>query len=107
LGRVIQRAWELGSTFDAWNEHFNYENWLRAFKEAGLEPDFYTQRNRSPDELLPWAHIDVGVSSAFLKEEYQRALEGRQTADCRNKPCNACGLEHWQEVCQDKRWQVS
>jgi len=102
LGKVIYRAWQLGSTFDAWNEHFNYQNWLVAFAEAGLEPDFYAHRQRSLDEILPWAHIDVGVSAAFLKREYQRALKGEITPDCRYQSCNACGLEQWQPICQQK-----
>ena len=102
LGKVIYHAWQLGSTFDAWGERFNYENWLRSFEEAGLEPAFYAQRQRPLDELLPWAHIDVGVTTAFLKQEYQRALEGRETPDCRYQACNACGLERRQPECQQK-----
>ena len=102
LGKVIYRAWELGSIFDAWNEHFNYENWLRAFAESGLEPGFYAQRQRAPDELLPWAHIDVGVTAAFLKREYQRAMQGRETPDCRHNTCRACGLEQQHPACQQK-----
>ena len=102
LGKVIHRAWQLGSTFDAWSEHFNYGNWLRAFEETGLEPSFYAHRERPLDEPLPWAHIDVGVTTAFLKQEYQRALEGIETSDCRYKACNACGLERWQPACQQK-----
>ena len=107
LGKVIYRAWQLGSTFDAWDEHFNYENWLRAFDEARLEPSFYAQRERPLDELLPWAHIDAGVTTAFLKQEYQRILDGRETPDCRNKACNACGLERWQAECQQKHQKLS
>ena len=102
LGKVIYRAWKSGSTFDSWNERFNYQNWLDAFAESGLEADFYAQRERSLDELLPWAHIDVGVTSAFLKREYQRAMEGKETPDCRFESCNACGLERWQADCQQK-----
>ncbi len=102
LGKVIYRAWQLGCAFDSWSEHFNYENWLRAFEEAGIEPGFYAQRKRSLDELLPWAHIDVGVTTAFLKQEYQRSLDSRETRDCRDKACNACGLERWQLACQQK-----
>ncbi len=102
LGKVIHRAWQLGSTFDAWSEHFNYGNWLCAFKETGLKPSFYAQRERPLDEPLPWAHIDVGISTAFLKQEYQRAIEGIETPDCRSKACNACGLERWQPLCQQK-----
>jgi len=102
LGKVIYRAWKLGSTFDAWNEHFNYENWLNAFAESGLEPDFYARRERTLDELLPWAHIDAGVSAAFLKQEYQRAIKGKETHDCRHEACNACGLQSRHPACQQR-----
>jgi len=102
LGKVIHRAWQLGSSFDGWNELFNYEMWLGAFEEAGLKPGFYAQRQRPLDEPLPWAHIDTGVTTDFLKLEYQRALEGKETPDCRHQACNACGLERWQPDCQRK-----
>lgn len=102
LGKVIYGAWKLGSTFDAWHEGFDYQKWLRAFDEAGLEADFYARRERPVDEHLPWAHIDVGVTPAFLKREYQRAIKGKETPDCRSKSCNACGLERWHEDCQQK-----
>jgi len=102
LGKVIYRAWRLGSTFDAWNECLGYQNWLRAFDETGLEPEFYARRERPLDEHLPWAHIDTGVTPAFLKQEYQRALEGKETPDCRYKSCNACGLQRWQPDCQQR-----
>ena len=107
LGKVIYHAWKLGCTFDAWSEYFNYGNWLCAFEEAGLEPGFYAQRERFLDEPLPWAHIDAGVTTAFLKREYQRALDGRETPDCRYKACNACGLERWQPACQQKHKGLS
>ena len=102
LGKVIYRAWQLGSTFDAWSERLCYENWLRAFNEAGLEPGFYAHRERPLDEPLPWAHINIGLATAFLKREYQRAIDGRETPDCRNTTCSACGLERWQVGCKKK-----
>jgi radical SAM family uncharacterized protein len=102
LGKVIYDAWKSGSTFDAWDEGFNYQNWLGAFAKNGLEPEFYAQRERSLDEPLPWAHIDVGVTPDFLKREYQRALEGEETPDCRDKSCNACGLERLNADCRQK-----
>ncbi len=107
LGKVIYCAWKLGSTFDAWGEHFNYKNWLRAFEETSLDPGFYAHRQRSLDELLPWAHIDVGVTPVFLKREYQRALACKGTPDCRYQACNACGLEHRQPSCQQKHQKLS
>ena len=100
LGKVIYRAWEMGCRFDAWNEHFDYDIWLRAFADAGLEPGFYAHRERSLDEVLPWSHIETGVTDTFLKKELQRARQGQETPDCRNNPCNLCGLEQ-QEACRN------
>jgi radical SAM family uncharacterized protein len=107
LGKVIYRAWKLGSTFDAWSEHFNYDNWLRAFKDSGLDPEFYALRQRPLDEPLPWTHIDVGITTSFLKREYQRAFDAKSTLDCRSEACNACGLEYWQPDCQQKHQGLS
>ena len=102
LGQVIRRAWEMGSVFDAWDEHFKFDNWQRAFEDAGLDIDFYARRQRPLDEILPWSHIDIGVTTDFLRREYQHALEGTQTPDCREGPCSACGLEKTQPACQQK-----
>lgn len=102
LGKVIHRAWELGNKLDAWHECFNYDNWLRAFQENGLDPTFYANRQRALDELLPWQHIDIGVSTAFLKKEYQNMWQGKETPDCRNGICNACGLQDRHPDCQQK-----
>jgi len=103
LGKVIYRAWQLGASFDGWSERFNYEIWLRAFAETSLDPLFYAQRQRPLDEPLPWAHIDTGITTDFLKREYERALEGKETPDCRYHACNACGLERWQPDCQKRQ----
>jgi radical SAM family uncharacterized protein len=94
LGKVIYNAWKSGCRFDAWSEHFNFDNWRKSFEQAGLLPDFYAYRERSSDEVLPWSHIDTGVSDEFLKREYQHAAAGKATPDCRNNACNACGLEN-------------
>ncbi len=91
LGQVIIRAWQLGARFDAWNEAFKPQFWRQAFSEAGLDPDFYASRQRPFEELLPWSHIDTGVSSTFLWEEYQRSLCGESTIDCR-EGCVDCGV---------------
>jgi radical SAM superfamily enzyme YgiQ (UPF0313 family) len=99
LGRVIHRAWLMGAGFDGWSEHFNYETWLRAFEEAGLDPGFYAQRQRSTEEPLSWGHIDTGISSDYLKREYRHALEGKETADCHYQECSACGLQKRQPEC--------
>ena len=93
LGQVIRRAWQAGSVFDSWGEHFKFEKWQQAFSESGLDIDFYASRARDLDEPLPWDHIDVGVTTDFLKAEYRRALAAEVTTDCQSGACNLCGLE--------------
>jgi len=91
LGSVIRRAWELGARFDAWDEHFRPALWSAAFAEAGLTPDFYARRRRPASEVLPWDHIDSGLSKGFLLAEQERALRAEPLSDCRQH-CHACGL---------------
>jgi radical SAM family uncharacterized protein len=94
IGMVIYHAWKLGSTFDAWSECFNFNNWLQAFQKSGLDSSFYTTRERSLDEMLPWSHIDTGVRLEFLKQEYSLALNSEETSDCRTGQCHNCGIQH-------------
>jgi radical SAM superfamily enzyme YgiQ (UPF0313 family) len=102
LGAVIHRAWELGSVFDAWSEHFSFERWQRAFAEIRLDPHFYAHRERPLDEILPWSHIDSGVSLDFLKREYEKTKLGQETPDCRYGNCLSCGLERWVGRCREQ-----
>ena len=102
LGQVIYRAWKMGALFDSWGEHFNYLIWQHAFEECGIDPDFYAQRARDLDEPLPWDHIDIGVATSFLKEEYRRAVAGEETVDCRDEGCNVCGLQGRDPACREK-----
>ena len=101
LSKVIHRAWRRGCKFDAWSEHFDYQKWLNAFKEEGLALSFYANRERAPDELLPWEHIDSGVSAEFLKREYLKMMEAEETPDCASGSCNTCGLEQRVASCRD------
>lgn len=91
LADVVQRAWELGARFDAWQEQFSFDTWAQAFAEAGLDPEWYARRPRPVEERLPWDHISTGVRKEFLIEEYRRALHGETTVDCREQ-CHACGI---------------
>jgi radical SAM family uncharacterized protein len=91
LGNVIQRAWELGTKFDAWQEHYNHDAWQQAFAENSLDMDFYTHRPRTTDEIFPWDHIDVAVKKKFLIEDYEMSQVGETRQDCRNQ-CFACGI---------------
>jgi radical SAM family uncharacterized protein len=103
LGKVIYRAWQNGACFDGWGDQFKFSTWLDAFQKEGIDPFFYTRRERPLDEALPWGHIDTGVSVDFLKREYKRALEEKETPDCRDHPCNACGFEKVNKLCIDKK----
>lgn len=92
LCKVILEAYKRGQIFDAWVEYFNYDLYLQLFEEFGINKDFYTLRERSYDEILPWDFIDVGVTKKFLYKEYERALEGVVTPNCRAK-CAGCGAK--------------
>ncbi len=87
---AIERAWRLGCTFDSWDEYFRYDRWMDAFDQAGLDPYFIANRQKSYEEALPWDHIDCGVSKAYLKVEDRRSREGVFTADCHSAPCTMC-----------------
>ncbi len=90
LSKVILEAHRLGCKFDSWDDHFNFDMWMKAFKDNGIEPEFYTKRRREFDELLPWDHLDYGVSRKFLEFENKRAHENVTTPHCRIK-CAGCG----------------
>lgn len=92
LGAAILRAWELGARFDGWSDHFDEELWHRALGEAGLNAAFYAERGRGRDEILPWDHLSAGVSRGYLWSEYEKALLGEFTSDCRRGECTACGV---------------
>jgi hypothetical protein len=102
LSKVIYRAWRLGCKFDAWSEHYSFENWQKAFSECSLDPYFYACRERPLDELLPWSHIDTGVELNFLKREFERAKLEKVTPSCRSGVCAVCGLHLKQAVCKNK-----
>lgn len=90
LGNVLVEAQRLGCRFDGWDEHFDYEKWLDAFKKCGVDPEFYAYRKIDHSETLPWDHIDIGVSKQFLVKEHDKAYEEKTTPSCREK-CSGCG----------------
>lgn len=87
---VIETAWRKGCKFDSWEEHLDREKWMDSFAENGIDPFFYTARKRSFDEVLPWDHMDYGVTKKFLIRENEKAHRGETTASCREK-CAGCG----------------
>ena len=87
---VIEAVYKKGCIFDAWSEYFDMDAWMNTFAELDINPDFYTMRERSIDEILPWDFIDAGVSKKFLIREWERAMNETVTPNCRAK-CSGCG----------------
>lgn len=88
--KVILRAYEKGAIYDAWSESFDYNIWKESFAETNTDIDFYTLRERSTDEILPWDFIDAGVTKKFLIHEWEQAKKENVTPNCRQK-CSGCG----------------
>ena len=94
VGKVILEAYKGGCLFDAWTDYFDMKKWEKAIERAGIDMDFYTTRERSTDELLPWDFIDTGMTKAFMKREYEKARKGLTTKNCR-EGCGGCGCNSW------------
>ncbi len=90
VGKVILEAYKLGCSYDSWGEHFQYDLWMQAFENTGVDIAFYNLRERDLEEILPWDFIDIGVTKKFLQREWKRALEGEVTPNCRMQ-CSGCG----------------
>ncbi len=91
---VILKAYEKGALYDAWSESFRYDIWKEAFAETGIDIEFYTLRERSTDEILPWDFIDAGVTKEFLIREWKQAKGEVVTPNCRQK-CAGCGARRY------------
>lgn len=90
VGKVIEDAWRNGCTFDSWDDKFNFEQWLKSFENTNISPEFYANRKRDYNEILPWDIINAGVKKSFLIEESEKAKKGETTCNCREK-CSGCG----------------
>lgn len=98
LADVLEAAFRLGCRLDSWNETFSFEKWMQAFESTGVDPAFYANRRRGKDEVLPWDHIDYGVSRAFLWRESEKARRGEVSPNCR-QACNGCGADRLEGGC--------
>ena len=96
VGRVIERVWREGGKFDGWSEHFSFERWTQAAEDEltafGVDLAWYTTRERSYEEVLPWDHLDAGLDRDWLWEDWQDAVDEREVDDCRWTPCYDCGV---------------
>lgn len=94
LCEVIQRVYQKGCFYDAWSEYYKHDVWLDTIKECGLDPAFYTSRERSLDEILPWDFIDAGITKDFLKREWQKAQSETISENCK-LGCQGCGAARY------------
>jgi radical SAM family uncharacterized protein len=105
VSKVIYDAYKAGCLYDAWSEHFKYDIWMKAFEENNIDIAFYTSRERTLDEILPWDFIDVGVTKDFLWREYKRGIEEKVTPNCR-MACANCGAKSFNGgVCYENNGQ--
>ena len=103
VAAVIEEAYKNGALYDSWSESFKNDVWMKAFETCGVDPEFYTLRERSLDEVFPWDFIDAGVSKEFLQREWNQALHKTVTLNCRQK-CSACGaLKYKGGVCYENK----
>ncbi|MCL2565821.1 MAG: TIGR03960 family B12-binding radical SAM protein [Defluviitaleaceae bacterium] len=91
VSALIYKAWEYGARFDSWSDKLNKDAWNRAYEATGISMDFYTKRERSFEEILPWDHINIGVSKEFFIKEKQKSLQGKTTPNCK-EACSNCGI---------------
>ncbi len=96
VGAAIRAVWEDGGRFDGWSEHFSYDRWVRACAAVlpgrGVSLDWYTTRERTEAEVLPWDHLDSGLDREWLWADWQDALAEHEQDDCRWTPCYDCGV---------------
>lgn len=101
LNKVILRAYQKGCMYDAWSEYYKNDVWFETFEECGIDPSFYTTRERSDDEIFPWDFLDCGVSREFLLREWHKAKEECTTPNCRMQ-CQSCGASRFRTgVCTE------
>ena len=94
LAKVLLKAYEMGCLFDSWSECFHNDVWMKAFEDCGIEPDFYTTRERREDEIFPWDFLDCGVTKEFLLREWKKARTQTVSPNCRQQ-CQGCGANRF------------
>lgn len=98
IGKALINALNMGNIYDAWSEHFNFDNWLKSFEQAGITFEETAMKSFSKNDTLPWDNIDIGVSKEFLWEEYEKSKLEITTDDCRKSNCKGCGICDFKEI---------
>lgn len=91
---LVEAVYKKGAIFDSWTEQFDLQKWKDAFEEIGMDPYFYTFRERNEEELFPWDFIDIGVTKQFMLREWKRAKEAVVTPNCKQQ-CSGCGASRF------------
>jgi radical SAM family uncharacterized protein len=99
VGQVIETAWKSGARFDGWRESFRFDLWLQAMTQNGIDADCLLHRTIPLDSELPWQVIDPGVSTAFLRCDYEAAHRGELVPTCREVGCHGCGIQDLMKPC--------
>lgn len=103
IAKAIMTAYEKGCVFDSWSEYYHHDLWMDSFAENGIDPSFYTTRERADEEVFPWDFLDCGVSREFLLREWHNALAGNVTPNCKMK-CSGCGANRFGVgICYEER----
>jgi radical SAM family uncharacterized protein len=99
VAAVILAAWRDGARFDGWSEYFSFSRWAAACEAAladwPVSLDWYTTRERSYGEVLPWDHLDSGLDRDWLWQDWRSAVDPQgagEVEDCRWTPCYECGV---------------
>jgi radical SAM superfamily enzyme YgiQ (UPF0313 family) len=96
---VMMSAYCAGASLDAWTEQFDYERWEAAAAEHGIDLHAVAARPIDLEQPLPWNHIDVGVTSEYLRSELAKSEAGALTEDCRTSICQSCGVQKMATSC--------
>lgn len=94
VGKLIEEVYCLGAIYDSWSDQFDNDKWMQAFENTGIDIGFYNLRERYEDEVFPWDFIDIGVTKKFLRKEWDKAMKGEVTPNCRMQ-CSGCGAARW------------
>ncbi len=88
---LIEAAWRRGARHESFGEYLNFDAWLQAIEDVGYDVAD-ALRERDLDERLPWDHIDVMIPKKWFQQDWQRAMELKHAADCRQGKCHLCGV---------------
>jgi hypothetical protein len=87
-GQLFLEAYRRGCRLDAWDDRFreNQPLWQE------LVVDQVPFREKSFSGTLPWDDVSLGVSKAFLQQEWEQSVQGKLTTPCASECVHPCGV---------------